>query len=63
MGYQGTVASLRVFMQKERTHQKALYQKNSIHMEYIPRKYMCQLIYRELEHIKGLTEEQYHAAI
>lgn len=32
MGYQGTVASLRVFMQKERTHQKALYQNNSIQM-------------------------------
>lgn len=58
LGYQGTVASLRVFMQKERTHQKALYQKNSIHIEYIPRKYICQLIYRELEYIKGLTEDE-----
>ncbi|MHC1719242.1 MAG: transposase [Clostridiaceae bacterium] len=62
-GYQCTVASLRVFMQKERTHQKAVCEKNSLPTEYIPRKFMCQLIYRELEHIKGLTMEQYNAAV
>jgi transposase len=62
-GYTGTVASLRVFMQKERTHQKAVSQKNSSTTEYIPRKFMCQLIYREIENIKGLTQEQYDTAV
>lgn len=62
-GYTGTVASLRVFMQKERTHQKAIASEDSEQIEYIPRKFMCQLIYRELEKVKGLTQEQYEAAI
>ena len=62
-GYTGTVASLRVFMQKERTHQRKLSEKEKEPVEYIPRKFLCQLIYRELEEIKGLTQEQYEAAI
>lgn len=62
-GYTGTVASLRMFMQKERTHQKAVTSQKSEQREYIPRKFMCQLIYRELEKVKGLTQEQYDAAI
>lgn len=62
-GYQGTVASLRVFMQKERTHHKNVQVETVLPVEYIPRKLMCQLIYRQLEHIKGLTQEQYDAAI
>lgn len=62
-GYTGTVASLRVFMQKERTHQRKLSDKEKEPVEYIPRKFLCQLIYRELEEIKGLTQEQYEAAI
>lgn len=32
-------------------------------VEYIPRKLFCQLIYHELENIKGLTKEQYNASI
>lgn len=62
-GYTGTVASLRVFMQKERTHQKNVSQKENEPVEYIPRKYLCQLIYRKPEEVKGLTPEQYEAAI
>ena len=62
-GYTGTVASLRVFMQKERTHQRNLSDKEKEPVEYIPRKFLCQLIYRELEEIKGLTQEQYEAAV
>lgn len=61
-GYSGTVASLRVFMQKERTHQKSISQKEEA-VEYIPRKTMCQLIYHELENVKGITSEQYDAVI
>ena len=62
-GYTGTVASLRVFMQKERTHQKSIAKEENTPVEYIPRKTMCQLIYHELEDVKGITAEQYEAAI
>jgi hypothetical protein len=62
-GYSGTVASLRVFMQKERTHQKSISVLTAEPKEFIPRKFMCQLIYRELEKVKGLTIEQYDAAV
>ncbi len=51
-------------MQKERTHQRSL-SKNEITeaVEYIPRKVLSQLIYRDLEKVKGLTLEQYQATI
>ena len=62
-GYTGTVASLRMFMQKERTHQRSLAADTTEPVEYIPRKFFCQLIYRELEKVNGLTQEQYEAAL
>ncbi|WP_349946131.1 transposase [Lacrimispora sp. BS-2] len=62
-GYTGTVASLRMFMQKERTHLKNVSKNENEPVEYIPRKFFCQLIYRELERVKGLTLKQYEAAI
>lgn len=62
-GYSGTVASLRMFMQKERTHIKSISKNENGPVEYIPRKYFCQLIFRELEKVNGLTSEQYEAAI
>lgn len=62
-GYSGTIASLCVFMQKERTHQKSINALTAKPKEYVPRKFMCQLIYRELEKVKGLTSEQYNAAV
>ncbi|MDO4327691.1 MAG: transposase [bacterium] len=62
-GYIGMIASLRVFMQKERTHQKSISVQEDTPVEYIPRKTMCQLIYHELESVKGITEEQYKASI
>lgn len=62
-GYSGTVASLRVFMQKERTHQKSISKNERGPVEYIPRKCLCQLIYRELENVHGLTQKQYEATI
>ena len=62
-GYTGTVASLRMFMQKERTHRQSI-QKHSVEsVEYIPRKFMCQLIYCKLEDVKGLTQEEYEAVL
>lgn len=62
-GYTGTITSLRVFIQKERTYQKSLSKNKTEPVEYIPRKFFCQLIYRELEKVNGLTQEQYEAAI
>lgn len=62
-GYSGTVASLRMFMQKERTHIKSITKNENGPVEYIPRKYFCKLIFRELEKVNGLTSEQYEAAI
>ena len=32
-------------------------------VEYIPRKFFCQLIYCELEKVNGLTQEQYESAV
>ena len=43
-------------MQKEQTHQQKLSDKENESIEYIPRKFLCQLIYRELQGIKGLAE-------
>lgn len=62
-GYDGTVDSLRMFMQKEHTHRKSISSMSSEPKEYIPRKFMCQLIYRELEKVRGITQEQYYCAI
>lgn len=62
-GYTGTVASLRVFMQKERAHQQSIGKQSAEPVEYIPRKFMSQLIYRKIEEIKGLTQEQYESAL
>lgn len=62
-GYTGTVSSLRVFMQKERTRHRNIEKQSETPVEYIPRKLMCQLIYRELEDVKGLTKKQYEAAV
>ena len=50
-------------MQKERTHLKRLAADEKEAVEYIPRKYFCQLIYKELEHVNGLTQEQYKTTI
>lgn len=65
-GYAGTVASLRMFMQKERAHQKEASKAASTdnsEVEYIQRKSLCKLIYSKLEDVAMLTGEQYNAAI
>ena len=65
-GYAGTVASLRMFMQKERAHQKEASKAASTdnsEVEYIQRKSLCKLIYSKLEDVTMLTGEQYNAAI
>lgn len=62
-GYIGTVASLRVFMQKERTHRQSIANQDTEPVEYIPLKFMCQLIYSKLEKVKGVTQEHYEAVL
>jgi hypothetical protein len=48
-GYVSTVASLRVFMKKERTQRQSIEKQSETPMEYLLQKFMCQLIYRKLE--------------
>jgi transposase/predicted transcriptional regulator len=63
-GYTGTVDALRVFMQKEREHQKnAGMQKEESKKEYIARKWMIQLIYHKLDQVKAITGEQYEEVL
>ncbi len=62
-GYTGTVDALRVFMQKEREHQKKCETENPESKEYIPRKWMVQLIYKAIDNVKGITLEQYEEII
>jgi hypothetical protein len=62
-GYCGSVASLRMFMQKERAHKNTQCKSRVPESEYIQRKSLCQLIYRKLENIYGLSQEQYEAVI
>lgn len=62
-GYTGTVDALRVFMQKEREHQKQSETESPELKEYIPRKWMVQLIYQTIDRVKGITQEQYEAII
>lgn len=62
-GYTGSVASLRMFMQKERIRMKSISEVGAEPAEYIPRKFLCQIIYKKPEKVKGLTQEQYEAVI
>lgn len=62
-GYKGTVDALRVFMQKEREHQKQNETESPELKEYISRKWLMQLIYQNNDHVKGITNEQYEAII
>ncbi len=62
-GYTGTVDALRVFMQKEREHQKKCETENPELKEYIPRKWMVQLIYKAIDNVNGITQKQYEEII
>lgn len=54
-GYNGSVASLRMFMQKERAQKNSQCKSKAPESEYIQRKGLCQLIYKKLENINGLS--------
>ena len=55
-GYDGTIAAIRMFMQKERAHAKQC----AIHKnkEYLHRVTLTQLVYRKLEEVKLISKEQ-----
>lgn len=62
-GYNGSVASLRMFMQKERAHVKRQCGNKENQKEYVQRRSLCQLVYKKLENIQSLSNEQYETVI
>lgn len=62
-GYTGSVASLRMFMQKERTRMREQKEQDTPRSEFIQRKSLCQLIYKKLENVTTITASQYEQAL
>lgn len=62
-GYTGSVASLRMFMQKERTRMREQDEQNKVQSEFIQRKSLCQLIYKKIENVATITINQYEQAL
>ncbi|MDF1618675.1 transposase [Petrocella sp. FN5] len=57
-GYDGSVGAIRMFMQKERAHRNTLNKKVSSNFEYVQRRSLCSLIYKKIEKVAGINEEQ-----
>ena len=62
-GYTGSVASLRMFMQKERSRMREQGEQDNPQSEFIQRKSLCQLIYKKLENVATITAGQYKQAL
>ncbi len=62
-GYTGSVASLRMFMQKERSRMREQQEQDKPQSEFIQRKSLCQLIYKRLENVATITAGQYEQAL
>lgn len=62
-GYTGNVASFRMFMQKERTRMHDQEEHNKSQSDFVQRKSLCQLIYRDLENVATITSNQYEQAL
>ena len=62
-GYTGSVASLRMFMHKERTRMHEQNETEKPHSEYVQRKSLCQLVYKKLEDIGTITVKQYQEVL
>lgn len=62
-GYTGSVASLRMFMQKERSRRREQKEQDKPQSEFIQRKSLCQLIYKKLENVATITADQYGQAL
>jgi len=63
LGYNGSVAALRGFVTKEKRISADLRECCVEETELIDRKWVIQLLYRPLEKVKGITEEQYKTII
>ena len=59
-GYKGTVAAIRMYMQKERAHGRESILQGK---EYIHRISLTRLVYKTLEEVKTITKEQYKAVL
>lgn len=62
-GYTGSVASIRMFMQKERSRMREQEEQDKPQSEFIQRKSLCQLIYKKLENVATITAGQYKQAL
>lgn len=62
-GYTGSLASLRMFMQKERKHAQTQSATGLQTIDFVPRKSLCQIIYKKLEDIPVFSQEQYEEVI
>ncbi len=62
-GYTGSVAAIRMYMQKERAHRNTVSKNKSTSFEYVQRKSLCRLIYKDIEKITGINQEQYNQII
>lgn len=62
-GYTGSVASLRMFMQKERIRMQEQEEQEKPRSGFIQRKSLCQLIYKRLENVAAITESQYEQTL
>lgn len=50
-------------MQKERAHAKSQCENTENQKEYIKRRSLCQLVYKKLENIRNISNEQYETVI
>lgn len=62
-GYIGSVASLRMFMQKERARMHEQKENEKPHSEYVQRKSLCHLVYKKIEDIGTITIKQYQEVL
>ncbi|SET71705.1 Transposase [[Clostridium] aminophilum] len=60
-GYSGTVAAIRMYMQKERVHAKSV--KRAEGKDIVHRITLTQLVYHKLEEVKLITKGQYEALL
>lgn len=62
-GYTGSLASLRMFMQKEREHAQTQNATGFRTVDFVQRRSLCQIIYKKLEDIPVFSQEQYEEVI
>lgn len=62
-GYTGSLASLRMFMQKERKHAQTQGATGFRTVDFVQRKSLCQIIYKKLEDIPVFSQEQYEEIV